>query len=68
MSSKEDNEFFEVFNDEMENWIVPRTDPVVSYGFRFFGQKMSVDLGLVNVLCKEAIFPGAPYIDFVFKF
>ena len=51
-----------------ENWIVPGTDPLVSGGFRFFGRKMSVDLGLMNMLGEDAVSPGVPYIDFVFKF
>lgn len=52
-----------------ENWILPGVDnPGISYGIRFFGEKLSVDLALLNTLGKEAIFPGIPYIDFVFNF
>jgi len=52
-----------------ENWIFPELeDPLVSYGIRFFGEKLSVDLALINTLGKEAIFPGFPYVDFVFNF
>jgi hypothetical protein len=52
-----------------ENWIIPGApDPMVSYGVRFFNEKLSVDLALVNFLGKEAIFPGIPYLDFVFNF
>ena len=51
-----------------ENWIVPGTNPLVSGGLRFFGRKMSVDFGLINMLGKDAVSPGVPYIDFVFKF
>lgn len=52
-----------------ENWILPGVEnPVVSYGMRFFGEKISVDLAFLNVLSDEAIFPGIPYIDFVFNF
>ncbi len=52
-----------------ENWIFPGVDvPVVSYGFRFFGEKMAVDLALFNVLDDDAIFPGIPYVDFVWNF
>ncbi|MCK4631717.1 MAG: hypothetical protein KAT79_00535, partial [candidate division Zixibacteria bacterium] len=33
-----------------ENWIFPGVDdPLVSYGIRFFGEKLSVDLGFVTV-------------------
>lgn len=52
-----------------ENWIIPGAeDPAVSYGVRFFNEKLSVDLALVNILGREAIFPGIPYLDFVFNF
>lgn len=49
-----------------ENWIFPHVDnPLVSYGFRFFGDKLCVDLGLINTLGDDATFPGYPWIDFV---
>ena len=49
-----------------ENWVFPETDhPLVSYGFRFFGDKLAVDLGLFNVIGEDAVFPGVPWIDFV---
>ena len=52
-----------------ENWIFPGADfPVVSYGFRFFGEGISVDLALFNALGEEGFFPGLPWIDFVFNF
>ncbi len=52
-----------------ENWIFPEMEnPLVSYGIRFFGEKLSVDLALINPLSKDAIFPGFPYVDFVFNF
>ncbi len=52
-----------------ENWIFPGVDfPVVSYGFRFFGEGISVDLALFNALGDEMFFPGLPWIDFVFNF
>ncbi len=52
-----------------ENWIFPELDnPLVSCGIRFFGEKLSVDLALINTLGKEAIFPGFPYVDFVVNF
>ena len=31
-------------------------------------EKLSVDLALMNILSDELIFPGIPYIDFVFNF
>ena len=52
-----------------ENWIMPGVDtPLISYGMRFFGEALSVDLAFINVLSGDIIFPGIPYIDFVFKF
>lgn len=52
-----------------ENWIFPEVDqPVISYGFRFFGEKLSVDLALWTPLGADAIFPGVPYMDFVVNF
>jgi hypothetical protein len=52
-----------------ENWIFPGVDePLVSYGMRFFGEALSVDLAFINILGEDAIFPGVPYIDFVFNF
>ena len=52
-----------------ENWLFPGADkPLVSYGVRFFGEKISVDLAFINVVSEDAIFPGIPYIDFVYNF
>ncbi|MCK5127754.1 MAG: hypothetical protein KAR42_15975 [candidate division Zixibacteria bacterium] len=52
-----------------ENWVFPEMDdPMISYGFRFFGETMAVDLALFNVLNDDAFFPGLPYIDFVYNF
>jgi hypothetical protein len=52
-----------------ENWVFPVIDePMISYGVRFFGEKLSVDLALFNVLSDDAIFPGVPYVDFVWNF
>jgi hypothetical protein len=52
-----------------ENWVLPGTDnPVVSYGVRFFGESLSVDLGFFNVISDDAIFPGLPFVAFAFSF
>jgi len=52
-----------------ENWVFPGADDaLISYGCRFFGETMSIDLGFLNVLGEGALFPGIPYIDFVVKF
>lgn len=36
--------------------------------FPFFGESLSVDVALVNLLGEDAILPGFPYVDFVFNF
>ena len=52
-----------------ENWIYPGLEnPLISYGVRFFGKRLSVDLALLNTIGDEALFPGVPYVDFVFQF
>ena len=52
-----------------ENWIIPEVeDPLVSYGVRFFGEGLAVDLAFVNVASGEAIFPGIPFVSFVWNF
>ncbi len=52
-----------------ENWMMPGVDqPGIAYGLRFFGEKVSVDLGFLNTIGDNMIFPGIPYIDFVIKF
>jgi hypothetical protein len=52
-----------------ENWILPGVDDaVVSYGCRFLGERVSVDLALFNVLDDELVFPGIPFVGFVWNF
>jgi hypothetical protein len=53
-----------------ENYVLPSWDQhgVVSYGIRFFGEKMSVDLAFLNPIGGEGFFPGIPYVDFVIAF
>ena len=52
-----------------ENWIFPGVDqPLISYGIRLMGEKLSVDLALFNTVGEDMLFPGFPYIDFVFNF
>ncbi len=57
-----------------ENWLAPLdTDNkyylAVSYGVRFSGKRMSVDLGFINSKdIVEVLFIGIPYVDFVIKF
>jgi hypothetical protein len=55
-----------------ENWLIPagRYEPIVSYGLRFFGEKIAVDVAFINSLsiAREIIAIGIPYVDFVYKF
>lgn len=52
-----------------ENWMFPGLDqPLVSAGFRFFGEGLAVDLALANVLGEDMLFPGIPFVDFVYNF
>jgi len=54
-----------------ENWFFPADvyRGVISYGIRFFGETISVDLALVNNEDFSEVFPiGIPYVDFVVKF
>jgi len=52
-----------------ENWVFPGVDnPFVSYGVRFFGENLSVDLALMTVLGADAIFPGIPMLGFTYNF
>ena len=48
------------------------TTGIISYGIRFFGERMSVDLAFFQLTGEmgfgEFIFPGMPYLDFVIKF
>ncbi|MBN1894242.1 hypothetical protein JW906_07090 [bacterium] len=52
-----------------ENLIFPGVDkPLVSYGCRFLGENLSIDLAFFSLLGGEPGFPGMPYIDFMIKF
>ncbi len=54
-----------------ENWLVP-TDGyygVLSYGVRFMGERLTVDLAFINNRdIAQEILIGIPYVDFVIKF
>lgn len=59
------------FSFVSENWFLPTEGyyAVISYGGRFFGPKMSVDIGFLNNLDIIEFLPvGIPYVDFVLKF
>lgn len=54
-----------------ENWIVPIDGyyGIISYGVRFFGEKMSVDLAFVNSSdIAEVLAIGVPFVSFAVKF
>ncbi len=52
-----------------ENWLLPGVDnPIISYGARFFGENISVDLGFFSPTGEDFLFPGVPWVDFVFNF
>lgn len=55
-----------------ENWFVPSEDisgGIYSYGMRFMGERITVDLALLNnPEIAESVGIGVPYIDFVIKF
>ena len=55
-----------------ENWLIPvdKYEIIFSYGLRFFGEKMSLDLGFFNSpeIASDLVIIGIPYIDFVYKF
>lgn len=46
-----------------ENWILPGVaEPIVSYGLRIMGEKLSVDIAFVTWLGEDALFPGIPLL------
>lgn len=55
-----------------ENWFLYNNDELLSiysYGIRFFGEKISVDLAFLNnPTIAQVIVIGIPYVDFVVKF
>ncbi|WP_161888804.1 hypothetical protein [Pontibacter russatus] len=55
-----------------ENWLVPSDGyyGVYSYGIRFMGEKITVDLAFLNNadIASDVLAIGVPYVDFVVKF
>jgi hypothetical protein len=52
-----------------ENWVIPGLDDALaSYGIRFIANNFTTDFALINTIGSHTIFPGIPYIDFVFNF
>lgn len=54
-----------------ENWLIidEEAHGIYSYGIRFFGEKLTVDLAFINNSdIIEFLFIGIPYVDFLVKF
>lgn len=53
-----------------ENYLIPNDDVpgVISYGLRFYGEKLSTDLAFWNAPGNFMVFPGIPYVAFSVKF
>lgn len=54
-----------------ENWIVHtngNTEGAISYGARFLGERMTVDLAFVNSLTDQHFFPGWPFVGFAVRY
>jgi hypothetical protein len=53
-----------------ENYVIPNQDAnvLISYGLRFFGEKLSTDLAFWNAPGNGTVFPGIPYVAFSVKF
>ena len=54
----------------VESWFFPDAydEPLVIYGVRFLGMRMSADVGMIAAPTTGIVFPGLPYFDFVFHF
>ena len=53
-----------------ESWLFPNfyDEPMVIYGIRFLGLRMTADVGMIAMPSEDIVFPGFPYFDFVFNF
>ncbi len=55
-----------------ENWFVPTDtsyEPLFSYGIRFFGENLAIDLAFINNWdIAQSLIIGVPYVNFVVKF
>ena len=55
-----------------ENWLIPTDssyEPIFSYGVRFFGENIAVDLAFINNWdIAQSLLIGTPYVNFVVKF
>lgn len=67
----QNKEYFYSYTPTYKSWYITsyKYDVLFSYGMRFIGNKISVDLGFVNNMdIVKSIFIGIPYVDFVVKF
>jgi hypothetical protein len=52
-----------------ENYVFPReSNPLLSYGVRFFGEKLATDLAMIYPMGSGMPFPGVPFVSFTVKF
>lgn len=55
-----------------ESWLIPTDssyEPMFSYGVRFFGENIAVDLAFINNWdIAQSLLIGVPYVNFVVKF
>jgi hypothetical protein len=52
-----------------ENYLFPgTTNPLASYGVRFFGEKLATDLAMIYPMGSGMPFPGVPFVSFTVKF
>jgi hypothetical protein len=53
-----------------ENYLIPSDDVqgVISYGLRFYGEKLSTDVAFWNAPGNFMVFPGIPYVAISVKF
>jgi len=53
-----------------ENYLIPNQDVhgVISYGLRFYSEKLSTDVAFWNAPGSHMVFPGIPYVAFSVKF
>lgn len=52
-----------------ENWVMPGVEPLlISYGVRFFGEGIAVDLAFINVASEDFVPIGIPYVGFTWNY